>query len=219
MEPVHETLMDERARFAAFIVGAENDDRSLMLATIAQYIDENIDSWKDDKLVEFVSDIWNHDSGQFHVNLNFPALKEFVRNGVGTTSTSTGKIMKEKKMMTSFLPRMLIGAIWRNQEGSEEREKLAASLASFSTTASASPPSSSSRTGVQSSPINLKPFSLFLNAFVLLVDISGFTRLSGSYCSRGKAGIDDLQKATNGYMGQLVKVIYKHGGDIIKFGE
>jgi len=49
------------------------------------------------------------------------------------------------------------------------------------------------------------------------VDISGFTKLSGEYCSQGKGGIDDLQRATNGFMGKLVEIIYQFGGDIVKF--
>jgi class 3 adenylate cyclase len=49
------------------------------------------------------------------------------------------------------------------------------------------------------------------------VDISGFTKLSGDFCGLGKSGIDELQLATNGYMGQLVNIIYEFGGEIIKF--
>lgn len=63
----------------------------------------------------------------------------------------------------------------------------------------------------------LEPASYFLNGVCLLVDISGFTKLSGEFCDCGKSGIDDLQLATNGYMGKLVEVIYTFGGDIIKF--
>jgi class 3 adenylate cyclase len=63
----------------------------------------------------------------------------------------------------------------------------------------------------------LTPSSFFFNGICLLVDISGFTRLSGNFCALGKNGIDDLQKATNGYMGRLVEAIYRYGGDIIKF--
>jgi class 3 adenylate cyclase len=63
----------------------------------------------------------------------------------------------------------------------------------------------------------LTPTSYKFDGICLLVDISGFTRLSGQYCAKGKDGIDGLQKATNGYMGQLVNIIYEHGGDIIKF--
>ncbi|RYG65307.1 hypothetical protein EON64_12215, partial [archaeon] len=61
------------------------------------------------------------------------------------------------------------------------------------------------------------PSSLFFHGFCLLADISGFTRLSGTFCAQGKLGLDGLQQATNGYMGRLVEVIYQHGGDIIKF--
>ncbi len=63
----------------------------------------------------------------------------------------------------------------------------------------------------------LEPASFFMHGVCLLVDISGFTKLSGQFCDQGKAGIDDLQLATNGFMGQLVDIIYTFGGDIIKF--
>jgi hypothetical protein len=58
----------------------------------------------------------------------------------------------------------------------------------------------------------LEPSSFFVHGVVLLVDISGFTKLSGSFCAMGKGGIDQLQLATNGYMGSLVEVIYTFGG-------
>eukprot|EP01038_Epipyxis_sp_PR26KG_P014011 gene14011-18792_t len=64
---------------------------------------------------------------------------------------------------------------------------------------------------------NVEPKSWFINGAVLVVDISGFTRLSGQYCSKGKYGIDELQLATNGYIGQLCEVVYEYGGDIMKF--
>ena len=41
--------------------------------------------------------------------------------------------------------------------------------------------------------------------------------MSEKFCTGGKGGIDELQLATNGYMGKLVDVIYSYGGDIIKF--
>ena len=63
----------------------------------------------------------------------------------------------------------------------------------------------------------LEPSSYFLTGVCLLVDISGFTKLSCDFCDNGKRGIDELQLATNGYMGKLVEVIYTFGGDIIKF--
>jgi class 3 adenylate cyclase len=63
----------------------------------------------------------------------------------------------------------------------------------------------------------LEPCSYFIQGVCLLVDISGFTKLSGEYCSLGREGIDGLQLATNGYMGSLVEIIYSCGGEIIKF--
>ena len=65
--------------------------------------------------------------------------------------------------------------------------------------------------------IPLVPASVFFQGVILLADISGFTRLSGQYCSNGRLGIDQLQQATNGYLGELVKLIYAYGGDVIKF--
>jgi class 3 adenylate cyclase len=64
---------------------------------------------------------------------------------------------------------------------------------------------------------HLKPASFFLHGVCLLVDISGFTKLSSAFCAQGKNGIDGLQLATNGFMGKLVEIIYAYGGDIIKF--
>lgn len=63
----------------------------------------------------------------------------------------------------------------------------------------------------------LKPYSVFFDGVCLLADISGFTRLSGQYCSGGRDGIDELQQATNGYLGELVKTVYSYGGDVLKF--
>jgi class 3 adenylate cyclase len=63
----------------------------------------------------------------------------------------------------------------------------------------------------------VEPVSSAFNGICLVVDISGFTKLSGEYCLMGKAGIDQLQLATNGYMGRLVEIVYEYGGDIVKF--
>ena len=63
----------------------------------------------------------------------------------------------------------------------------------------------------------MKPYSSTMNGICLMADISGFTRLSGVFCSQGKDGLDGLQSATSGYMGSLVNAIYVYGGDVIKF--
>jgi hypothetical protein len=64
---------------------------------------------------------------------------------------------------------------------------------------------------------SLKAKSFFFRGVCLIVDISGFTALSGSFCDAGKKGIDGLQVCTNGYIGQLVAIVHAHGGDIVKF--
>ncbi|KAJ1420610.1 nucleotide cyclase, partial [Ochromonadaceae sp. CCMP2298] len=63
----------------------------------------------------------------------------------------------------------------------------------------------------------LKPHSQFMQGVCLLVDISGFTKMSAAFCAKGTDGIDGLQRTTNNYMGRLVEVIYSYEGDIIKF--
>lgn len=63
----------------------------------------------------------------------------------------------------------------------------------------------------------LKPTSFLFPGALLLVDISGFTKLSNYYCLQGEIGIDKLQSIINAYIGNLVDVIYSYGGDVIKF--
>ena len=65
--------------------------------------------------------------------------------------------------------------------------------------------------------VSLQPFSVFFEGVCMLADISGFTRLSGNFCSAGKYGIDQLQQATNTYLAELVKTVYSYGGDVLKF--
>lgn len=65
--------------------------------------------------------------------------------------------------------------------------------------------------------VQLAPFSVFFDGVCLLADISGFTRFSGKFCKNGRDGIDQLQQATNGYLGNLVKIVYSYGGDVMKF--
>ena len=63
----------------------------------------------------------------------------------------------------------------------------------------------------------IEAHSRTFKGIVMIVDISGFTKLSGAFCAKGKDGIDGLQKIVNGFMGLLVREVYKYGGDVIKF--
>lgn len=65
--------------------------------------------------------------------------------------------------------------------------------------------------------IELKPCSAFFTGICMIVDISGFAKISEQYFDSKKEGIDALQRATNGYIGRLVEIIYCYGGDIMKF--
>lgn len=61
------------------------------------------------------------------------------------------------------------------------------------------------------------PAIVVSGAALLVVDISGFTRLTASAVTRGPAGTEALWRALNLYLGQMVDVIIEHGGDIAKF--
>lgn len=52
---------------------------------------------------------------------------------------------------------------------------------------------------------------------ILLVDISGFTRLSGFWSSKGPEGVDYLQNIINGFLTLLVDTILLYNGDIVNF--
>lgn len=54
-------------------------------------------------------------------------------------------------------------------------------------------------------------------AAVMLADISGFTALTERLAKRGAIGAEQLNRHLNAYFRQMIDVIYRHGGDIIKF--
>ena len=51
----------------------------------------------------------------------------------------------------------------------------------------------------------------------MLVDISGFTKLSAALCTQGSSGLDKLHSAISGYLGKCVEIVYQYGGDVISF--
>ncbi|MBX3059368.1 MAG: adenylate/guanylate cyclase domain-containing protein, partial [Anaerolineae bacterium] len=54
-------------------------------------------------------------------------------------------------------------------------------------------------------------------AFGLLVDISGFTRLTETLAVRGVAGAEELSRILNRYFDQMIAIITGHGGQIVHF--
>lgn len=66
---------------------------------------------------------------------------------------------------------------------------------------------------VSQSSRRLKPSCLHFDAAVMLADISGFTKLSCSYCKQGREGLDKLHATVNGFLAQFVQIVYAHGGD------
>lgn len=54
-------------------------------------------------------------------------------------------------------------------------------------------------------------------AAVMFADISGFTPLTEAMTKLGKDGVEKLSSELNKYFDILIKTIFDHGGDIIKF--
>lgn len=50
----------------------------------------------------------------------------------------------------------------------------------------------------------------------MFADISGFTPLTEQLASMGTKGIEQLSSVLNAYFDELISIIYRHGGDIIK---
>lgn len=55
--------------------------------------------------------------------------------------------------------------------------------------------------------------SISFPATCMIADISGFTKLSSTFSSKGSAGLDELHQHTNGFLGHLVNIVYEHCGD------
>jgi len=52
---------------------------------------------------------------------------------------------------------------------------------------------------------------------VLIADVTGFTKLTELLGAQGPAGVELLTESMNQYFSKIINVIYRHGGDIIKF--
>ena len=58
-----------------------------------------------------------------------------------------------------------------------------------------------------------EPTSVTFFAACVLVDISGFTKLSSGFCQNGSQGLDDLHNTTSSFLGIFSDTIYEYGGD------
>ena len=61
------------------------------------------------------------------------------------------------------------------------------------------------------------PFSESLTTAVLFLDVSGFTKLSQALAHKGGRGAAGVASYLNQYFSQLVKIVNRNGGDIVKF--
>eukprot|EP00002_Diphylleia_rotans_P032662 TRINITY_DN6875_c0_g1_i7.p1 TRINITY_DN6875_c0_g1~~TRINITY_DN6875_c0_g1_i7.p1 ORF type:complete len:1378 (-),score=265.89 TRINITY_DN6875_c0_g1_i7:210-4343(-) len=51
---------------------------------------------------------------------------------------------------------------------------------------------------------------------LMLIDISGFTKMSEKLSDSGPAGLETITKHLNSFFGQLIDVVDSHGGDVVK---
>jgi class 3 adenylate cyclase/predicted ATPase len=58
----------------------------------------------------------------------------------------------------------------------------------------------------------------FLNGTLMFSDVSGFTALSERLSVLGREGAEQITDIINRYFGQMMSIIFAHGGDVFKFG-
>ncbi|KAJ3271160.1 hypothetical protein HDV01_007018 [Terramyces sp. JEL0728] len=63
----------------------------------------------------------------------------------------------------------------------------------------------------------LVPEAVDAFAAVVMVDVSGYSKLTAALAERGPVGAELLSKTMKGYLDQIIEVIVSYGGDIIKF--
>src|SRR5258708_30844931 len=56
-----------------------------------------------------------------------------------------------------------------------------------------------------------------MEAGVLFVDISGFTRMTEQLARNGPTGVEKISAALNDYFGRWIAIISQYGGDVVKF--
>ncbi|KAI8805688.1 nucleotide cyclase [Cladochytrium replicatum] len=71
---------------------------------------------------------------------------------------------------------------------------------------------SSATQGPQMQPCVLEGF-----AAVVMVDVSGYSKLSSTLAERGPIGAEILGKTMKDYLDKIIHIILLHGGDIVKF--
>jgi class 3 adenylate cyclase/predicted ATPase len=58
----------------------------------------------------------------------------------------------------------------------------------------------------------------FLSGTLMFSDVSGFTALSERLSVLGREGAEQISDIINRYFGQMMSIIFAHGGDVFKFG-
>jgi hypothetical protein len=64
---------------------------------------------------------------------------------------------------------------------------------------------------------DLVPTAIDTFAAVVMVDVSGYSKLTAALAERGPVGAELLSSTMKGYLDQIIEVIVRNGGDIVKF--
>ncbi|KAI8916196.1 nucleotide cyclase [Gorgonomyces haynaldii] len=71
--------------------------------------------------------------------------------------------------------------------------------------------------GVPVNTLELKPGAEESFAAVVMVDVSGYSKLTATLAQRGSVGAELLAKTMKAYLDQIIETINNHDGDIVKF--
>ena len=63
----------------------------------------------------------------------------------------------------------------------------------------------------------LKPDAREAFAAVVMVDVSGYSKLTATLAERGPVGAELLSRTMKGYLDQILETIVNYGGDVVKF--
>lgn len=153
----------------------------------------------DPKFIEIIENFGWNGSDAYEAGLDIRGLRMALKRQIRKMSSFGLPSFQHKESVTCFVPEILISLINDCNALKPPQNK------------------TDRNSGRKISTCSLNPQSHFFHGVCLLVDISGFTKLSGRFCADGMNGIDDLQRLINDYLGELVGIIYTCCGDIIKF--
>ena len=145
------------------------------------------------------------------------------------TIPSNSVLMQDSYVYKSYLPDILFIHLYQKTlddpapdhecttvDNTSDKGEMSVSLSGFRHTDNIS--------NLYGAELGAKPVAATLSVYCskftgacLIVDISGFMRLSCSFCSQGKAGLDKLYQNANSLLVRFVDIVYSFQGDVISF--